>query len=337
MTEQIRHGGNLAGAIAQYGGVRSQWLDLSTGISPWAYPVGNVPMEGWARLPEADAEANLINAAKAAYGVPANAQVVAAPGTQALIQRLPDLPLQKATVALDPVGYQEHAVCWQRAGHDVVLTRAPLVEAIENTAITHCVVIHPHNPLGHFQDLQALSQVAELLPKRGGFLVVDEAFCDAYPLRSTTQLSEQGALILKSFGKIFGLAGLRLGFAIGPGEPMGQLKAELGPWAVSGPAMEIGAKALVDDVWLKNHVHKLIAQSAALSELLSENGFSPAGSTSLFVSVRHQKAGVIADGLARQHILIRGFDQDAELLRFGLPGTADDMLRLQTALAEVLA
>ncbi|HMS81080.1 MAG TPA: aminotransferase class I/II-fold pyridoxal phosphate-dependent enzyme, partial [Burkholderiaceae bacterium] len=72
-------------------------------------------------------------------------------------------------------------------------------------------------------------------------LVVDESFADFSPMMSIADsVAQTGAIVLRSFGKAYGLAGLRLGFAIVPRDVGVALRAELGPWRVSGPALAIG-------------------------------------------------------------------------------------------------
>ena len=87
----LGHGGNLASARALYPDAPDPWIDLSTGINPVAFPVGDLPRHAWTRLPEHDRMEALREAAARAYGTADAASIVAAPGTQAIIQWLPRL------------------------------------------------------------------------------------------------------------------------------------------------------------------------------------------------------------------------------------------------------
>ena len=88
----MKHGGDLTEAMAHYGGTPDMWLDLSTGINPWPWPMPPaLPARVWRRLPSRADEDALLEAAREAYVVPAGVEIVAAPGTQALIQWLPHL------------------------------------------------------------------------------------------------------------------------------------------------------------------------------------------------------------------------------------------------------
>src|SRR5690242_3934573 len=107
----LEHGGNLNEAARAYGRPREQWLDLSTGINPHAYPVPQLPADAWHRLPEPDTA--LVDAAKAYYGAP---HMLPVAGTQAAIQALPRLRKPSRVVVAAPA-YAEHAHCWAQGGH----------------------------------------------------------------------------------------------------------------------------------------------------------------------------------------------------------------------------
>src|SRR6185312_7570020 len=108
------------------------------------------------------------------------------------------------------------------------------------------VVVNPNNPDGRQHDPASL---LALLP-RVTRLVIDESFADAVPQASlAAEAGKAGLLVLRSFGKFYGLAGLRLGFVLGSADDISALDAMAGPWPVSGVAIEIGRKALLDRDW----------------------------------------------------------------------------------------
>src|SRR5436853_813859 len=84
----VAHGGDLGTVRDRHAGAPQPWIDLSTGINPLPYPIGTLAGELWSRLPSRGAEQALFEAAAARYGCDV-AEIVAAPGTQALIQLLP--------------------------------------------------------------------------------------------------------------------------------------------------------------------------------------------------------------------------------------------------------
>ena len=328
------HGGDVAGAAARYGRPPADWLDLSTGINPWPYPLPALAPDAWTRLPQGDDEAALAAAARTAYSVDPAAELVAAPGTQAILQWLPRLIAPDAVGVVVPT-YGEHADQWRAAGHGVAdLPDLTTAEAFAGGGGARVVALgQPNNPDGRHWPPPRLRTLADRLAAGGGWLVVDEAFADTMPAVSVAGAAGRpGLLVLRSFGKFFGLAGLRLGFAIGPAEPSDRLRAALGPWAVSGPALAIGAAALADRDWQAATRTRLEAAAARLDNLLAAAGCRPLGGTPLFRLVETADAAGLADTLARAGILVRRFADRPHRLRFGLPGAEPDWRRLATAL-----
>ena len=271
----------------------------------------------------------LIDAARKAYGVPDGVDIAAAAGTQALIQWLPHLAAPGPVAIVGPT-YSEHALAWRNAGHPVIAIDN--LDACPDSAV-HAVVVNPNNPDGRVTDRAALARIATQLKARGGWLVVDEAFADVDPAVSAVALcADLPVLILRSFGKFYGLAGLRLGFAIGAPDMIARIATALGPWPVSGPALLIGAAALGDQPWADRTRHALQQQARALDEVLVKAGFAIAGGTALFRLARHPQALKLHAALAQQHIWCRSFDWADDLLRFGLPPDAAGLDRLAAAL-----
>jgi cobalamin biosynthetic protein CobC len=327
----MKHGGDLTAALAQYGGAPQDWQDLSTGINPWPWPVpAHLPQEVWTRLPSRADEDVLRAAARDAYGVPDGIDVVAAPGTQALIQWLPQLAASGAVAIVGPT-YNEHAIAWRNAGRDVIAI-ADIGDVPAEAS--HVVVVNPNNPDGRIADAAVLAEVAARMRARNGWLVIDEAFADVDPAISAVALCKDLPVItLRSFGKFYGLAGLRLGFAIAHPAIAQRIAEALGPWACSGPALHIGAAALRDRVWADGTRVLLQQQAARLDKVLVETGLNIVGGTSLFRLAQHVDAAGLHDKLARRHIWCRSFDFADDLLRFGLPDAAG-LGRLATALAK---
>ena len=232
----VWHGGELSTAEGRWGRPSEGWLDLSTGINPVPYPVPPIPAEAWQRLPQYRRTDWLLEIAEEAYGASDDAWIVAAPGTQILIQLLPRLRPRARVAILEPT-YGEHAACWAVEGAAVTsigsLDKAGTADVV--------VLVNPNNPDGRITARDSILGVADDLAKRGGLLVVDEAFADVVPDVSVAAAAGRpGLLILRSFGKFFGLAGIRLGFALGAEAEILRLRQLLGPWAVPGPAIEIG-------------------------------------------------------------------------------------------------
>jgi cobalamin biosynthetic protein CobC len=327
----MKHGGDLSEAVARYGGPIEAWLDLSTGINPLPWPVPAEPLQtSLHRLASKADETTLIEAARMAYRVPPGADIAIAPGTQALIQWLPHLAAA-GTVAIIGPTYSEHAIAWSHGGREVMTCED--IRKIPAQA-RHAVIVNPNNPDGRTIPLDIIADTAGVLRQRDGWLVIDEAFVDVEPGLSAAALcAELPVLILRSFGKFYGLPGVRLGFAIAAPGAIGQLRNALGPWAVSGPALSIGAAALRDESWATNTRKSLRLNAARLDALLRSAGCEVVGGTALFRLIRHADAAALHERLARQHIWCRRFEWAADLLRFGLPADDAGFGRISKALA----
>ncbi len=328
----MKHGGDLSEAMAQFGGAPEAWLDLSTGINPNPYPLPPLPQDVWQRLPSRAEEAVLLAAARRAYAVPDDVGIVAAPGTQALIQWLPRVVARGAVGIVSPT-YNEHAAAWRLAGHEAVAIGA--IEEIPE-AVRHVVIVNPNNPDGRVVDHALLERVAEQIAARDGVMVIDEAFADLAPAISAVALCKRWpVVVLRSFGKFYGLAGLRLGFAIGPQRLIMQVREAMGPWICSGPALTVGRVALDDERWADATREQLREQAAKLDAVLQAAGFAAADGTTLFRLVRHPHASAYHKALARRQIWCRRFDWADDLLRFGLPPNDAALERFALALADI--
>jgi cobalamin biosynthesis protein CobC len=325
----FRHGGNLDAAKKLFGAV-DHWLDLSTGINPVAYPVPSVSSDAWQKLPDTAATVALRRAAAACFSVGDMACLIETPGTQAILQVLPDLGKRSHVCVVGPT-YNEHARCWARSGAQV--TEIGSVADVPATANV-VVVVNPNNPDGHISQPETLLDLAAQMAARGGLLIVDEAFGDVVPdLSIASRAGTPGLLVLRSFGKFFGLAGLRLGFALGPASLVSRIAGKLGPWAVSGPALEIGAQAYADTEWITATRRRLAEDRQRLVDLLARHHLQTTGGTDLFVLVETDRAQAVWRDLAGQGVWSRLFEYRSDWLRLGLPGAPSEWDHLAAALA----
>jgi cobalamin biosynthesis protein CobC len=319
------HGGGLDRAAARYGIARECWIDLSTGINPDGYPVPVLPPDVWRRLPDAALDERLRAAAASCYRVHDPGLVVPASGSQALIQWLPRLEPPSRVAVLGPT-YNEHAPAWAAAGHEVREVEG--LDAIPADADV-LVVVNPNNPDGRVVEPLRLLELTE---RR--LVVVDEAFAEVVPEASVARCAGRPNLVvLRSFGKFFGLAGLRLGFALAERKRALALGTALGPWSVSGPAAAIGMAALADDVWIANTRASLAGAAARLDQLLADSGLAVLGGTPLFRLIVHANAEGLYERLARCGILTRRFAAHPSWLRLGLPADEAAWARLAAGLA----
>jgi len=324
------HGGRLAQAHARYPHATRPWIDLSTGIAPWAYPIPDLPVECWTRLPEPEALAGLIAAARAYYRVSPGMRVVPVPGTDVAIGMIPRLVAGKRRVAIVSPTYASHASAWRAAGHEVIEVTTPDQMAPGDIG----VVVNPNNPDGSAWDAKVLTAAAGRLHSRGGCLIVDEAFGDTAPQLSVLDgvNDRPGLVVLRSFGKFFGLAGLRLGFVIGLHPIVEMVEQTLGAWPVSAAAAAIGTRALADVAWHDAQLRRLTDTSRALEATLASHAIPCQGVTTLFRFVTHHDGAALFEHLAVNGILVRPFE-GGRRLRIGLPGGEEQMERLRLALA----
>ena len=228
--------------------------------------------------------------------------------------------------------YSGHAHAWRAAGAGV----ATVEDIAELAAFDVAIIVNPNNPDGRLASRASLVALHREIAARGGMVVVDEAFMDLDGRGQSLVpvLPASHAIVLRSFGKTYGLAGLRLGFAIASPDLAGPLRTALGPWPVSGPAIAIGRGALADDAWLEETRLRLERDAGRLDRLLVKGGFEMLGGAALFRLARHEDAETLFAHLLRHGILTRPFAALPDRLRFGVPAGAEPWRRLESALGQ---
>lgn len=323
------HGGDLQHAARCWHIPVSQWLDLSTAISPFSYPLPNPPVDIWQRLPYPDSA--LVEIARQYYQCE---HLLPVAGSQQAIEILPQL-FPRKTVALPALGYSEHAWQWQACRHRVVYYEqiTDLETLAASNAIDIAVVINPNNPTAEYVPPDTLLKIASMLEKRQGCLIVDEAFMDTRPQQSLVSALPDNAIVLRSVGKFFGLAGIRMGFVIARPDLLTRLENKTGLWQISGPAFWAAKKALADHQWQTLQTQRVMSASRELEKALNQHGKDLLiRREDLFVSMQcsRQKARSVFENCARKGILLRRFDlpDNKALLRAGLPPDGDSFQRL---------
>lgn len=326
----VDHGGSLGRAKALFPQAPEPFVDLSTGINPHSYPLFDMPATALSRLPEQARADELAAVAAIAYGARSAAQVVAGPGTQILLPRVASLLAPGTARVLGPT-YAEHARAAGIAGHKV--EEVSRFEELHGADLA--IVVNPNNPDGRVIERERLLELAASLRAKGGLMVVDEAFMDVGPREQSLagDVGQGGVVVLRSFGKFFGLAGVRLGFALAYEAIASRLAAQLGPWAVAGPALEYGVRALGDTGWQDAMRARLGVEAARLDGLLDFHGVPVSGGTSLFRYIDFDRAGSLFSALGERGILLRHFADRPNVLRIGLPGREEEWKRLESALS----
>lgn len=329
MTSDLIHGGALDYMRASYPDAPEPWMDLSTGINPWSYPNTIVSDRALSELPTRTARDACKAAMASAIGAPPET-VRLAPGSELLIRLLPDVIKPKRLAILTPT-YGDHLSTWRRADADIIETSDPLSFAMDVDAV---IISHPNNPDGRCFDPDTLEAARQKLVSRGGFLIVDEAYADLNPAQSLAPHGGlDGLIILRSFGKFFGLAGLRLGAIIAPACVRNAIADRLGVWPISGTALDIGARGYADLTWQTRTRERLAAAAADLSNALDHPGIKTVGGTHLFQLIEVANAHRLFDQLAQAGIYVRRFEGSKTHLRIGLPESAEALARLQVALS----
>jgi cobalamin biosynthetic protein CobC len=328
-NHELNHGGDLGAARRRFPGAPEPFIDLSTGINPYPYPVRRLAADVFARLPSRADVQRLARAAAHAYGAPSEDHIVPMPGTQIALPMVARLVPPGRALVLAP-GYAEHARAAALAGHQVEAAS----RLDEGGAATLVIIANPNNPDGRLFARNDLLGLAAELRRRRGLLVVDEAFMDVRPPGLSLAPDVDGAniIVLRSFGKFFGLAGVRLGFALAPPPLARKIAATLGPWAVSGPALAVGVNALADTAWIERTRARLDTSAQRLDAILADLALPLVGGTSLFRLVQTPAANALFQHLGEAGIWVRAFAENPKWLRLGLPGNEAAWKRLKAAL-----
>lgn len=307
-------------AMARWGGGPEEWIDLSTGINSSPYPLPEFDDRAWTDLPMRYDTELLRETARMAYGCAAGVLPVA--GAQAAIQMIPVSCKPGLVRVLGPT-YNEHAASFARSGWTVETVERPTALAGADAA----VVVNPNNPDGRIMAPEQLRAIATQV----GLLIVDESFVDARPDISLAREIPDNTLVLRSFGKFYGLAGLRLGFVLGGEARLAALAELAGPWPVSGVAIRVGQTALADAAWRKAAAARLARDAARLDDLAQTGGWEVVGGSELFRLYRVPDAEDAQVQLAAERVWSRTFSYSKYWLRLGIPGR-DHWPRVEAAL-----
>ncbi|ABD05865.1 aminotransferase [Rhodopseudomonas palustris HaA2] len=330
------HGGRIDIAATCYPDAPRPWIDLSTGINPIAYPVPPLAPSWFARLPLTSELDDLCAAAAQAYGLPDGAAMLPVPGSEIAIRLAPLARTASGSIAqvgiLGPT-YGSHAAAWCAAGAEVhEIDTLPDPQA----AFDVVVVVNPNNPDGRLIAREPLTEFAQHWSAAGRRLVVDEAFGDLRPEASLLRGAAlpRGVVVLRSLGKFFGLAGLRLGFVAVNADEAQRWRDLLGDWAASGPACTIATAALRDTAWIDATRGRLREDRRRLDATLAAAELTPCGGTDLYGLYENADDRDLVDRFARAGILIRAFAHSPRRYRFGLPADEPAWQRLAQSCAQ---
>jgi cobalamin biosynthetic protein CobC len=322
-----RHGGRLREAAAAFPHAPTPWLDLSTGINPEPWRGARAAWPDLARLPDPAEIADLESIAAEAFGVEDPRRVLATAGAEAGFRLLPAV-IGGTDVAIVSPTYSGHEAAWRLAERSVT---AVSQQAALKTAASVLVIVNPNNPDGRRMERSALLELAKSRSRDGLWTVVDESFVETTPQLSVAGATIERLIVLRSFGKFYGLPGVRLGFIVTEPIVIERLQALQGDWPISADAVAIGRAAYLDETWRVQARERLDRDTHALDQLLVAHGLTIVGGASLFRLISTPRAGALFEGLCGQGILTRPFQEAEDRLRIGVPRKAD-LARLAVAL-----
>ena len=329
MVRDWQHGGALDLMKVEFPHAPRPWIDLSTGINPWPFHITGLSTDVYARLPTQEASSNCADALSENTRAP-RANICLAAGSELLIRLLPHfLPCRRIAI-LSPT-YGDYSDVWRNAEREVLETDDPLSLAGSVDAVILC---NPNNPNGRQFTVDSLLKARRTLADREGWLIVDEAYCDLTPELSLAPYGgSDGLIILRSFGKFYGLPGLRLGALIAPNDLVASVSRQLGAWPVSSGALEIAARAFRDQIWQTETRSRLQTARRELDRTLISNGLNVIGGTDLFRFVQVENAHMVWRHLAQAGIYVRHFETIPDHLRIGVPKDDSERSRLEQVLS----
>ncbi|WP_423325667.1 threonine-phosphate decarboxylase [Sphingomonas sp. 4RDLI-65] len=321
MTALRIHGGRIDLAALHYPHAPRPWLDLSTGINPNPWVPAAPLIVDPSALPSPACILELEVAAADAFGTCAD-RVMALPGSEIGLRSLASLGLPSPARFVVP-SYGTHASALPDA---TPIARSAIDTVIDGTLL----LANPNNPDGHLDKPERLLAIA----RQGASLIVDEAFADIVPEGSIVPhlQPDDPVIVLRSFGKMYGLAGLRLGFMIASPDRIAAMRNRLGSWPVSAHAIAYGLAAYRDSDWLADARQSIAARATRLDAILLRHGLEATGDCPLFRLV-DTDASAVFERLARAGILTRPFDYAPRWLRIGVPADDAAFDRLDHALA----
>ncbi len=201
-------------------------------------------------------------------------------------------------------------------------------------------IANPNNPTGTLHSNSAIQRFLDLLP-RDVIVIVDEAYYEFVADQlgdSLRLLSHPGLLISRTFSKAYGLAGMRIGYAIGAPEIVALANRFREPFNVSLLAQVVAVAALDDCDWVMSHVAESNAERERLESAFEEKGVLGGRSFGNFVLLRHSSSSEVLRKLEDRGIIPRPLAPYSmeNYLRISV-GAAKENSALLQALNEILA
>ena len=210
--------------------------------------------------------------------------------------------------------------------------------ATQGTALSLFLLTNPNAPTGTFTPAEVIAAAAKRFK---GVLLVDEAYADfaqtnCVPL--ATAAKNRNVIVMRTLSKSFSLAGLRLGYCIGPEDLIDALYKVKDSYNVDALAQAVALAALNDLKWMRANVAKVRRTRTRVAKELARRGWDvpPSESNFLFVRPAHRPAAELFEALRARNIFVRYFrgPRTGDRLRITI-GTDAEMDTLLAALAQL--
>ncbi|MBX9862532.1 MAG: pyridoxal phosphate-dependent aminotransferase [Hyphomicrobium sp.] len=147
-------------------------------------------------------------------------------------------------------------------------------------------VSNPDNPMGSWWDAAALDRLIEALPD-GVLLLLDEAYCDTAPAGAVPAIDVGNAQVLRlrTFSKAYGLAGARIGYALGHADLIQHFEKVRNHYGINRVGQVGALEALLDQAYLREAVGRIAASRETIARIASDAGLRPLPSAANFVTI----------------------------------------------------
>ena len=227
----------------------------------------------------------------------------------------------------------------EAAGDATGRRTAPLASALARQKVSLFLWTNPNAPTGTFAEPAAIAAFARRFP---GVVVVDEAYADfaranAMPL--ATAAGNRNLLVMRTFSKSYSLAGLRVGYCVGPAALVAAMDKVKDSYNVDALAQAVAHAAVRDQAWMKANVARIVRTRAAFVDALARRGWDVPPSESNFVFAKPPpgvRADALFEALRGRNIFVRYFPGPKTGGRVRITiGTDAQMRKLLKAIDEI--
>ena len=295
MAVDLRHGGNRQAAASRLNCRPSQLLDASASLAPWSPRCSRIPLGAIRNYPDRD-QTSLRQAIAGLHGLDSDSVLPGNGAAELFTWAARDAAAEGVSGLLAPgfADYRRALQCWNASWIDVPLVlrwdnSGPLVHPPLQTPVAW--ICNPHNPTGQFWSRESLEPLLE----SHRLVICDEAFLPLVPegeQQSMISLVEHhpNLVVIRSLTKLFGVAGLRVGYAVAHPDRLNRWSGWRDPWPVNGIAAAMTERLLLSPEryqrWCRRVQHWTAAEGAWMQrQLAAVSGLCPMPSSANFLLV----------------------------------------------------